>query len=69
MIEILETIDNLKSIKKMVEDQKPRYLIAEECDKMIATNQKKVDEFEKWADEESQKEQNQIEIPFPEGVR
>jgi len=69
MIDILETIDNVKLIKKMVADQKPRYLIEEECDKIIATNQKKVDEFEKWAEEESQKEQNQIQIPFPEGVR
>ena len=41
MIDILETIDNVKLIKKMVADQKPRYLIEEECDKIIATNQKK----------------------------
>ena len=62
-------MDDLKEIKQMVDDQKPRYNIVDKCNEKIAGYQKEVDEFEKWAEEESQKEQNQIEIPFPEGVR
>ena len=63
MIDILEMIDDLKEIKLMVEDQQPRYTIVDTIDDKIGSYQKKVDEFEKWAEEESQKE------PLPEGVR
>ena len=69
MIDTLKFMDDLKEIKQMVDDQKPRYTIVDKCNEKIAGYQKEVDEFEKWAEEESQKEQNQIEIPFPEGVR
>ena len=71
MIEVLKMIDDLNEIKKMVDDQKPRYLIVEKCNEKISGLQNEVDEFEKWAENESQKEQpqveEQIEMPFPEG--
>ena len=56
MIDLLEKIEQLKSITKMVDDGKPIYLIVDMCNEIIKTEQKKVDEFEKWADEESKKE-------------
>ena len=56
MIDLLEKIEQLKTITKMVDDGKPRYLIVDMCNEIIKTEQKKVDEFEKWADEESKKE-------------
>jgi len=55
VIDILTKIDELKTIKKMVEDGRPRYEIAEKCNDIIEADQKKVDEFEKWANEESLK--------------
>ena len=55
MIDILTKIDELKAIKKMVEDQQPRYLIVEKCDEIINSDQNKVDEFEKWVNAESLK--------------
>ena len=66
MIDILEMIDDLKEIKLMVEDQQPRYTIVDTIDDKIRGYQKEVDEFEKWAEEESQKDMAR---PFPEGVR
>ena len=56
MIDVLKNIEELESIKKLVEDQKPRYLIVEEIDKYIGFKQKEVEEFEKWAEEESKKD-------------
>ena len=56
MIDILQYIDELKEIKKLVEDQKPRYLIADKISEFIGFKQKEVDEFEKWADAEAQKD-------------
>jgi hypothetical protein len=56
MIDILEKIEQLKSIAKMVDDGTPRYQIVDKCNEIINEDQKKVDEFEKWADEESKKE-------------
>ena len=56
MIDILEKIEQLKSIAKMVDDGTPRYQIVDKCNEIINEEQKKVDEFEKWADEESKKE-------------
>ncbi len=71
MIEVLKMIDDLNEIKKMVDDQKPRYLIVEKCNEKIAGYQNEVDEFEKWAENESKNEQpgveDQYEMPFPEG--
>ncbi len=56
MIDILTSIDELKEIKKMVEDQKPRYLIVDKINEYIGFKQKEVDEFEAWAEAESQKD-------------
>ena len=56
MIDILTAIDELKEIKKMVEDQKPRYLIVDKINEYIGFKQKEVDEFEAWAEAESQKD-------------
>ena len=55
MIDTLKFMDDLKEIKQMVEDQKPRYLIADICSKKIAGQQIEVEEFEKWAEAETQK--------------
>ena len=56
MIDMLQYIDELKEIKKLVEDQKPRYLIVDKINEFIGFKQKEVDEFEKWAEAESQKD-------------
>ena len=56
MIDILTSIDELETIKKMVEDQKPRYLIVDKINEYIGFKQKEVDEFEAWAEAESQKD-------------
>tara|TARA_X000001036_G_scaffold420368_1_gene441153 strand:- start:319 stop:576 length:258 start_codon:yes stop_codon:yes gene_type:complete len=56
MIDQLKFIDELKEIKQMVEDQKPRYLIADKCNSKIAIYQAEVNEFEKWAEAEAQKD-------------
>ena len=56
MIDILTAIDELKEIKKLVEDQKPRYLIVDKINEFIGFKQKEVDEFEKWAEAEAQKD-------------
>ena len=56
MIEILEKIEQLKAIAKMCRVGRPRYEIVDKCNEIIRSEQKKVDEFEKWADEESKKE-------------
>ena len=66
MIDIMKFMDDLKEIKLMVEDQQPRYIIVDTIDDKIRGYQKEVDEFEKWAEEESQKD---MAMPFPEGVR
>ena len=66
MIDTLKFMDDLKEIKQMVDDQKPRYTIVDKCNDKIAGYQKQVHEFEKWAEEESQKD---MAMPFPEGVR
>ena len=55
MIDILTAIDELKEIKKLVEDQKPRYLIVDKINEFMGFKQKEVDEFDKWADAEAQK--------------
>ena len=56
MIDILTSIEELETIKKMVEDQKPRYLIVDKINEFIGFKQKEVDEFESWAEAESQKD-------------
>ena len=53
-------MDDLKEIKQMVEDQKPRYLIVDKCNEKIAEQQQLVDEFDKWADEQSEISENLI---------
>ena len=62
MIDVLNHIDDVKKIRKLVIDGMTQDAI-KACDVSIAHNEKKVDEFEKWAEEESRKE------PLPEGVR
>tara|TARA_Y100000590_G_scaffold394216_1_gene473084 strand:+ start:323 stop:529 length:207 start_codon:yes stop_codon:yes gene_type:complete len=47
MIDVLTNITELESIKKLVEDQKPRYLIIDEIDKLIDSKNKEVEAFEK----------------------
>ena len=56
MIDVLNNIDELESIKKLVEDQKPRYLIVDKINELIGFKKKEVEEFEKWAEAESQKD-------------
>ena len=56
MIDVLNNIDELKTIKKLVEDQKPRYLIVDKINELIGFKEKEVAEFEKWLDAESQKD-------------
>ena len=53
MIDLLQYIDELKKIKKLVEDQNPRYLIADTIDEYITSKEKEVLSFEEWAEEES----------------
>ena len=53
---MLNYIDELQAIKKLVEDQKPRYLIVDKINEYIGFKKKEVDEFEKWAEAESQKD-------------
>ena len=62
MIEVLNHIDDVKKIRKLVIDGMTQDAI-KACDVSIAHNEKKVEDFEKWAEEESNKE------PLPEGVR
>ena len=56
MIDILTSIDELENIKKMVEDQKPRYLIVDKINEYVGFKKKEVAEFEAWAEAESQKD-------------
>ena len=56
MIDQLKFMDELKEIKKMVNDQKPRYLIVDKCNEKIAGYQYEIDQFEKWAEAEAQKD-------------
>ena len=56
MIDTLKFMDDLKEIKQMVDDQKPRYMIVDKCNEKIAGYQLEVEEFEKWADAEAQKD-------------
>ena len=62
MIDVLNNIDDVKKIRKLVIDGMTQDAI-KVCDVSIAHNEKKVEDFEKWAEEESSKE------PLPEGVR
>ena len=68
MIEVLKHIDDLKVTRNLIKagDKDTAIKHIEEC---IAYHQNEVDAFEKWADEEAQKEINQVNFPFPEGVR
>jgi len=58
MIDQLKFIDDLKEIQLMVDDQQPRYTIVDTINDKIAVYQKEVDEFDKWAEEESKKQEN-----------
>ena len=58
MIDQLKFIDDLKEIQLMVDDQQPRYTIVDTIKDKIAVYQKEVDEFDKWAEEESKKQEN-----------
>tara|TARA_Y100001937_G_C7027732_1_gene288589 strand:+ start:268 stop:525 length:258 start_codon:yes stop_codon:yes gene_type:complete len=55
MIEVLEHIDDVKKIRKLLLGGLTQDAL-KACDVTIAHNQKKVDEFEKWAEEESQRD-------------
>ena len=68
MIDQLTMIDELKEIKSLL-SAGANIAAMNKIDEKIAGYQKQEDEFEKWAEEESQKEPIQIEMPFPEGVR
>ena len=56
MIDMLQYIDELKEIKNMITLQKPRYLIVDKINEYIGFKQKEVNEFEAWAEAESQKD-------------
>ena len=62
MIDILNHIDDTKKIRKLIIEGMTQDAI-KACDVSIAHNEKKVEDFEKWAEEESNKE------PLPDGVR
>ena len=62
MIDVLNHISDVKKIRKLVIDGMTQDAI-KACDVSIAHNEKKVEDFEKWAEEESNKEL------LPEGVR
>ena len=68
MIEILKHIDDLKVARNLIKggDKDTAVKHIEEC---IAYHQNEVDAFEKWAEEESQKHYESVQMPFPEGVR
>ena len=68
MIEVLKHIDDWKVARNLIKggDKDTAIKHIEEC---IAYHQNEVDAFDKWADEEAQKEINQVNFPFPEGVR
>ena len=61
MIDVLNHIDDVKKIRKLVIDGMTQDAI-KACDVSIAHNEKKVEESEKWAEEESKKD------VLPEGV-
>ena len=56
MIDHIKFINILEEIKKMVDDQKPRYTIVDKCNEKIAKYQLEIEEFERWAEAESQKD-------------
>ena len=58
MIDQMKFKEELEEIREMVHDQLPRYLIIDKCNEKIAVYQKEIDEFEKWAEEESKKQEN-----------
>jgi len=58
MIDQMKFKEELEEIREMVHDQLPRYLIIDKCNEKIAGYQKEIDEFEKWAEEESKKQEN-----------
>ena len=62
MIDVLNHIDDVKKIRSMIVGGNYDKAV-KQCDVSIAHNEKKVEDFEKWAEEESNKE------PLPEGVR
>ena len=55
MIDLLKNIEELESLKKLIEDQKPRYLIVDKINEYLGSKKQELEEFEKWAEEESQK--------------
>ena len=55
MIDILNHIDDLKKVKKMIEGGLTQDAI-KACDVAIAHHQKSIEEFEKWAEEESKRD-------------
>ena len=61
MIEVLNHIDDIKKIRSMILNGSYDQAV-KQCDVSIAHNEKKVSEFEKWAEEESKK------AVLPEGV-
>jgi len=58
MIDQMKFKEELEEIREMAHDQLPRYLIIDKCNEKIAGYQKEIDEFEKWAEEESKKQEN-----------
>ena len=68
MIDVLNHIDDVKKIRKMIVSGLTQDAI-KACDVSIAHHQNEVDAFEKWADEEAQKDYDNVKMPFPEGVR
>ena len=53
---MLQYIDELEAIKKLVDEGKPRYLIVDKINEYIGFKKKEVNEFEKWAEAEAQKD-------------
>jgi len=67
MIEVLKHIDDLKVARNLIKagDKDTAIKHIEEC---IAYHQKEVEAFDKWAEAESQKDFEEVKMPFPEGV-
>ena len=55
MIDVLNHIDDVKKIRSMIVGGNYDQAV-KQCDVSIAHNEKKVEDFEKWADAEAQKD-------------
>jgi len=67
MIDVLNHIDDLKKIRGLIKGGDIKTAV-KQCEECIAYHQKEVEAFDKWAEAESQKDFEEVKLPFPEGV-